>query len=69
MLATISPLAILPYTFETAQLAGELSRDLNRPMTIADAAIAATVLLNGASLATLNSKDFVNIEGLELVNF
>lgn len=66
MLATISPLKILPYTYETAQKAGEIARDLKRPIELADAAIAATAILNGASLATLNTKDFTGIIGLQL---
>jgi predicted nucleic acid-binding protein len=66
MLSIISPLTIVPYTFDTAQLAGEIARDLNRPIELADAAIAATTILSGASLATLNKKDFIGIESLEL---
>lgn len=66
LLSTISPLKILSYTYETAQLAGEIARDLNRPIELADAAIAATVIVNGASLFTLNKKDFRGIESLEL---
>lgn len=69
MLATISPLKILPYTFEVAQLAGEIVRDLNRTIEFADAAIAATAIVNGGQLATLNKKDFLGIEDLELFNF
>lgn len=67
MLSVISPLTILPYTFETAQLAGEIARDLARPIELADSAIAATAIQNGAALATLNKKDFVGIESLELI--
>ncbi|KKT74115.1 MAG: hypothetical protein UW86_C0014G0010 [Microgenomates group bacterium GW2011_GWA1_Microgenomates_45_10] len=64
LLATISPLKILPYTFEVAQLAGGIARDLNWPIELADAAIAATAVLNGCQLATLNKKDFDGIEKL-----
>lgn len=67
LLATISPLKILPYTYEVAQLAGEIARDLDRPIELADAAISATTILNGASLLTLNKKDFINIQNLELL--
>ena len=67
MLATISPLKILPYTFEVAQLAGEIARDLGRPIEFADAAIAATAVINGAMLATLNKKDFIGIKDLEIL--
>lgn len=69
MLATIAPLKILPYTFEVAQLAGEILRDLSRPIEFADAAIAACTIVNGAQLATLNKKDFLQIADLELLNF
>ena len=65
LLATISPLKILPYTYETAKVAGMLARDLGRPIELADAAIAATVLLNHAQLYTLNTKDFARIPELE----
>jgi len=67
LLATISPLKILPYTYEIAQLAGEIARDLDQPIELADAAISATTILNAASLLTLNKKDFINIQNLELL--
>ncbi len=67
LLATISPLKILPYTYEVAQLAGEIARDLNRPVEIVDAAISATTILNGASLLTLNKKDFDGMQNLQLI--
>ena len=67
LLATISPLKILPYTYETAQLAGEIARDIQRPIELADAAIAATTLLHSAQLYTLNKKDFSGILDLELI--
>lgn len=63
---TVSPLTVLPYTYETAQYAGEIARDSNRPIELADAAIAATAIIKGAQLATLNIKDFIGITGLEL---
>ena len=67
MLATISPLKILPYTFEVAQLAGEIIRDFPQPIKFVDAAIAATAVINGAMLATLNKKDFIGIGDLEIL--
>lgn len=66
LLATISPLKILPYTYEIAQLAGEIARDVEHPIELADAAIAATAILNNAALLTLNTKDFVGITRLVL---
>lgn len=67
LLATISPLKILPYTYEIAQRAGKITRDHDQPIELADAAIAATTLTNDAKLATLNRKDFGKIANLELI--
>ncbi len=67
ILKTLNKLKILPYDFKTAKLAGELSRDLKRPISFADTAIAATAIINKAQLATLNKKDFQEIPNLELV--
>lgn len=64
LLATIAPLKILPYTYEVAQLAGEIARDLDRSIELADAAIAVTTILNGGVLLTLNKKDFLGIKDL-----
>ncbi len=66
LLATISPLRLLPYTYEVAKLAGMIARDLKKPIELADAAIAATAILNHAELYTLNTKDFVAIPDLAL---
>lgn len=68
LLSTISPLKILPYTYEVAQYAGIIARDLKRPIELADAAIAATVVINNAELYTLNHKDFQGIKDLEFFN-
>lgn len=69
LLATIGPLKILPYTYEVAELAGQLARDLDHLIEFADATIAATAIVNGASLLTLNRKDFSEIPDLELLEF
>jgi predicted nucleic acid-binding protein len=66
LLATISPLKILPYTYETAKLAGQIARDLPINIELADAAIAATAILSGSPLFTLNHKHFQNIPQLNL---
>lgn len=66
LLSTISPLKILPYTYEIAQLAGEIARDLKEPIELADAAIASTAILNGAFLFTLNKKHFEKIPEIKL---
>jgi predicted nucleic acid-binding protein len=68
LLSTISPLRIIPYTYEIAQKAGEIARDLSRPIETADAAIAATAIINGADFATINTKDFRGISELALLN-
>lgn len=68
LLATVAPLTILPYTYQIAQVAGEFVRDCPKVLTFADAAIAATTVINQAQLLTLNFKDFVNVEQLELID-
>lgn len=65
LLSTITPLKILPYDYETAQLAGEIARGFEQPIEFADAAIAATAIINGAFLHTLNKKHFQGIIGLQ----
>lgn len=66
ILSIILSLKILPYTYDVAKLAGEIGRDLSHPIEFADAAIAATAIVNGGQLATLNKKDFKGIGDLEL---
>lgn len=67
LLATISPLQLLPYTYDIAKLAGSIARDCPRPIELADAAIAATALHHQAALCTFNAKDFRQVVGLELL--
>lgn len=67
LLATISSLQILAYSFEVAKRAGEIARDLPGPIDLADAAIAATTIVNGGRLFTLNKKDFRGIKELETI--
>lgn len=66
LMATISPLKILKYDYDIALKAGEISRDSKAPTDFADAAIAATAILNNAKLYTLNKKDFSEIKELQL---
>jgi len=66
LLATISPLKILPYTYDVARMAGVIARELKRPIELADAGIAATASYYHAKLCTLNARDFEDIPGLEL---
>jgi len=66
LLAVVGALKILEYSYEVAKLAGELERDLNLTIEFSDAAIAATAIVNGAELVTLNRKHFEKIAGLEL---
>ena len=65
LLVTLSRLKILPYNYDVAELAGKLARD-QKPIEFADSAIAATAIINGAQLFTLNQKDFKAISDLEL---
>lgn len=69
LFATMSPLALLPYTFEVAKLAGEIARDHRTGIDLADAAIAATTIINNGQLLTLNKKDFQGIKDLEFFDF
>lgn len=66
-LTIINSLRILPYEYKVARRAGEIMRDSKYKIGFADAAIAATAIINKASLATLNKKDFQEIKDLEFV--
>jgi len=68
LLSTITPLRILAYTYEVAKYAGEIARDSINPIELADAAIAATAIINGYQLFTLNKKHFKGIKDLELID-
>ena len=57
----------LPYTKPIAKLAGEINRDLTIPIGFADAAIAATAIVNDCHLLTLNTKHFAKIPHLKLL--
>jgi predicted nucleic acid-binding protein len=67
ILTTIAPLKVLPYSFEIAKKAGEIARQVKKPMESIDAAIAATAITHGAQLATLDKNDFANIPNLEVI--
>lgn len=54
-------------TPEIAELAGQIMRDSKLTVQFADAAIAATAIINGAQLFTLNKKDFQGIDNLEVL--
>lgn len=64
LLVTIAPLRMLSYTYETAELAGKIARDREKPIEFADAAIAATAVISDAQLCTLDKKDFSGIADL-----
>lgn len=68
ILAVIRALQLSPYTYEVAQLAGEIIRDSKIPVSFADAAIAATAIINGFQLFTLNKKHFEDIKDLEIID-
>lgn len=67
ILKILNDLKILPYNFKIAKLAGGITRDSKRPISFADAAIAATAITNKAQLAAINKKDFQGIPDLEFV--
>ncbi len=68
LLTTIGPLKILPFDFEIAQLGGKITRNKKGYLIgLADAAIAATTIVNKAQLLTLNKKHFQGIKGLKLL--
>ncbi|OGE64805.1 hypothetical protein A3I48_01590 [Candidatus Daviesbacteria bacterium RIFCSPLOWO2_02_FULL_36_7] len=58
---------IIDVTSKIAELAGQIMRDTKPGVQFADAAIAATAILNQARLLTLNKKDFQGIKDLEFV--
>lgn len=63
----INSIQTLDITPEIAELAGQIMRDVKPQMQFADAQIAATAILNKASLFTLNKKDFKGIKKLKLI--
>lgn len=67
LLSTLAKIEILPFTYEIVRLGGIITRDLPRPIELADAAIAATAIINQAKLFTLDKKDFVGIGKLQLL--
>lgn len=68
MQALLAPLKILPYSYDVAKRAGEIVREKKYEITFADAAIAATAVINACPLATLDKKEFTGITGLELLS-
>jgi len=60
----------VPFATEEASLAAEIYQRLRRPRgREIDIAIAACAITNGASLWTLNGRDFEDIPGLQLYQF
>jgi|SRR3989344_6351533 len=57
---------LMPYTYEVAKIAGQIVRDNKELISFPDAAIAATAMVNGAQLLTLNKKHFEGIKELKL---
>ena len=68
LVKSLKGLKIYSHTASIAKLAGEITRDLNNQVKFADAAIAASAIHHGASLATLNTKDFAGIPHLKLLS-
>ena len=69
MLSVLSKFNVLPYNNEVATYAGKLARDVPNGVSFADSAIAATAMLNNASLLTLNRKHFQSIKDLRIDEF
>jgi len=67
LISTVAPLKILSYTYEIAQRAGVLARDMKNPIEFADCAIAATTLYYKASLVTLDKKSYQGIDTMKIV--
>ena len=67
ILLSVSGIKVFSHNKAIAQLAGEFMRDSENNLQLADAAIAATAVHYGASLATLNTKDFKGILSLKLL--
>ena len=67
MTSLLNRLTIAAYTYEIAEMSGGLMRDLGKTIGFADAAIAATTIVQQARIATLNKKDFVGIPALEFL--
>jgi toxin FitB len=62
---------VLPFTSETATLFAGIKSErkkIGRPISYADAQIAAIACLSGFRLATRNTVDFEEIDGLLLIN-
>ncbi len=59
---------IVNVTAEIAEQAGQIMRDTKTGVQFADAAIAATAILNKAQLLTPNMKDFEKIKGLKFAS-
>lgn len=64
ILRSLHPIDVTP---EIAELAGQIMRDSKLSVQFADAAIAATTIINKALLFTLNKKDFKGIKKLKLI--
>lgn len=67
MMSILGLLNIFPYDVEVARLAGKIARDSKNIIDLADAAIAATAIINEAELLTLNQKHFRTIPNLKLL--
>jgi len=61
----------LPFDCEASQAYARIVSErkrIGRPITVEDAQIASIAITGGLTLATRNTKDFSNIDGLNLVN-
>ncbi len=66
----IADAEVIDFNYESAKRASEIALELKQkgtPIEAADLFIAATAIINGCELATLNTKDFSKIKGLKIV--
>lgn len=67
-----SQLPVLPYDAQAARIHAELRTQRERAgqtLAFVDGQIAAIAIAHGATLVTRNTRDFVNLSGLRLVNW
>lgn len=63
-----SGITILPLVIDVSEMAGKF-KAYNHNSSLLDCIIAATAKVNDLELATLNTKDFIDFKGLQLLNY
>lgn len=65
-------LPVLPYDAQAARIHAELRtqrQQVGQPLAFVDGQIAAIAIAHGATLVTRNTRDFVNLTGLRMVDW